>query len=64
MKTDVMAGCVAVILIFLSLLFKLLFIPFLLMVCLGAVGVHLSYLICVAFWILITVLLRKLRPRK
>ncbi len=68
MKDFTTMGCLAI--IFIGLLVAVgigvnfLLMPYLLMIALGAFGVHFSYLVCIVLWIVVTVLLRKLLPSR
>lgn len=68
MKGETAIGCLIIalvgILIVVGIGVNFLLLPYLLMIALGAFGVHFSYLVCIALWIVVTVLLRKLLPSR
>ncbi len=68
MKGETATGCLIIalvgILIVVGIGVNFLLLPYLLMIALGAFGVHFSYLVCIALWIVVTVLLRKLLPSR
>jgi hypothetical protein len=63
MKEGVIVGILAVILIGLALAVNFLLMPYLLMIALGALGYDFPFLVCMAFWVVTSVLLNKLRPK-
>ncbi|OEC78263.1 hypothetical protein BCV60_03950 [Bacillus halotolerans] len=68
MKGETAIGCLIIALVGLLIVVGIgvnfLLMPYLLMIALGAFGVHFSYLVCIALWIVVTVLLRKLLPSR
>ncbi|ADP32871.1 hypothetical protein [Bacillus atrophaeus] len=68
MKGETALGCVVIalvgILILAGIAVNFLLLPYLLMIALGAFGVHFSFLVCLALWIVVTALLKKLIPKR
>jgi hypothetical protein len=59
----VLVGVLVAILIALALAVNFLLMPYLLMIVLRALGHDFSFLVCMAFWVVFSALLNKLRPK-
>jgi len=63
-KVGLGVGCLLLGLIIVAILVNFLLFPFFLMLVLGALGYKVSYLLCIAIWVLLSVILKKLFPKR